>query len=103
MKKPVTGKRSPIITNEMNELLAELDALINYYETAGRKPPMIRLNGKQWKCLQKDRKRGTWKQDRSSGYFHHDDGSSEYRKFRLVPENTRPDWKPGEQLEVFAA
>jgi hypothetical protein len=84
-KKEAVAARGVVITQEMRQLMGELDAMIDWQKGSARKVEVVRLNESQWKCLEKDRKRKGWKVPRNCGAIDHYDDHSEYKGFRLVP------------------
>lgn len=84
-KKEAAAARGVVITQEMLQLMGELDAMIEWQKGASRRVETVRLNPRQWECLQKDRKRKGWKVPRNCGHVEHYEDHSEYKGLRLIP------------------
>jgi hypothetical protein len=66
-------KASGILTQEMKNLLEELNRIITYTREGGRELKVIHLNRKQWEPIRKDRRRAGWKEPRPCGLIHYKD------------------------------
>lgn len=91
---------SPVFTQEMKNLLLELNRIISYARAGGRNIESITLSKKQWEPIRKDRKRHKWSKPRDCGFIHYADSEPSFDGVHLAAPSAT-DFKDYIQKDIF--